>query len=187
MRYWKPVQTGIEHDDDTQMVTMLAGGEPALDAGYRLPRPLSPHLSARLAGVTIDTDVLMALAASQTDDERFIVEGAGGAYVPLNDSQFMFDLMRHLGLPVLVVSRSTLGTINHTLLTLEALRARGLTVAGVILNGPPNDDNRQAIECFGQVEVLAQLPPYERITRETIADMAARIDPHDRLVSRIFA
>lgn len=188
MRYWKPVQTGIESDDDTQTVTMLAGegGRPPLGEGYRLPRPLSPHLSARLAGERIDMPVLERIAVAQADSERFIVEGAGGVYVPLNDSQFMFDLIAMLRLPAVVVARSTLGTINHTLLTLEALRTRGLSVAGVVLNGPPNAENRAAIERYGRVDVLAELPPYDRITPETVADMAARIDPPGHLVERCF-
>ena len=188
VRYWKPIQTGIEQDDDTQTVSMLTGdpGGPPLD-GIRLPRPLSPHLSARLAGQTIDLAPLKTLAAAQSDRERFVVEGAGGLLVPLNDTQLIADLIRELQLPVLVVARSTLGTINHTLLTVEALRARQLDVAGVVMNGPPNDDNRASIERYGEVEVLAQVPAFERIDRDTVVKTAALLDPNGRLLQKVFA
>lgn len=187
VRYWKPIQTGVEQDDDTQTVSMLAGdaGGPPLD-GIRLPRPLSPHLAARDAGQTIDLAPLKALAAAQSDRERFIVEGAGGVLVPLNDTQLIADLIGELKLPVLVVARSTLGTINHTLLTVEALRARRLEVAGVVMNGPLNDDNRTSIERYGQVEVLAQVPAFDRIGRDTVVKMAALIDPNGRLLQTVF-
>ena len=189
VRYWKPIQTGIEQDNDTQTVVSLAGEgvRPPLDEGYRLPRPLSPHLSARHAGVSLSLETLAALAAAQPESDRFIVEGAGGVYVPLNESQFMLDVMQLFALPIVVVSRSTLGTINHTLLTLAALRARHLAVAGVIMNGPLNDDNRQAIETYGQVPVLAQVPAFDRVSRDTLVRIASLIDPQGRLLESALA
>ena len=175
VRYWKPIQTGIEQDSDTETVVSLAGdgGRPPLDEGYRLPRPLSPHLSARDAGVSISLDTVAAIATAQPESDRFIVEGAGGVYVPLNDSQFMLDVMHLLALPVVVVSRSTLGTINHTLLTLAALRARQLTVAGVIMNGPLNDDNRRALSetLISLRDTMAQINKHSEDLGETIENM----------------
>ena len=125
VRYWKPVQTGIERGDDTREVQRLGGCSPReiLQDGVRLRRPLSPHLAARLSGVTIDIRTLLDGLAAQPPSSRWIVEGAGGALVPINDSELMTDLMVRLALPVVVVARSRLGTINHTLLTLEALEA----------------------------------------------------------------
>jgi dethiobiotin synthase len=189
VRYWKPIQTGIDRDDDTLAVSTLAGdaGRPPLNDGVRLPRSLSPHLAARYAGQTISLEPLLSLAASQSLNERFIVEGAGGVLVPINESALMVDFMRALGLPVLVIARSTLGTINHTLLTVEALRGRGLAVAGVIMNGPPNEDNREAIERYGRIEVLGQVPSFDHIGRDTVARMASLIDPEGRLLAQAFA
>ncbi len=189
VRYWKPIQTGTDRDDDTATVSMLAGdtGRPPLTDGVRLARPLSPHLAARYAGQTIALEPLLSVARSQSLDERFVVEGAGGVLVPINESRLMIDLMAALGLPVLVVSRSTLGTINHTLLTLEALRSRGLAVAGVIMNGPRNDDNREAIERYGGVDVVGQVPSFDQIGRDTVLRMASLIDPDARLLARVFA
>jgi malonyl-CoA O-methyltransferase len=96
--------------------------------------------------------------AGVDDGTTWIVEGAGGLLVPINESQTMADWIAYLALPVLVVSRSGLGTINHTLLTLEALRARSLRVAGVMMIGEPNADNRAAIERYGHVPVVAEMP-----------------------------
>ena len=183
MRYWKPIQTGIEQDDDTGTVTALAGRmvRSPLVAGVRLPRPLSPHLSARLAGQAIDLDALEAIANQQSADERFIVEGAGGVLVPITESALMADLIARLGLPAIVVARTTLGTINHTLLTVEALRARGLEVAGVVMNGSPNPENREAIATFGRVDVLGEIPPLALVDATSIEDCAAAFDPDGRL------
>jgi dethiobiotin synthetase len=96
------------------------------------------------------------------------VEGAGGVLVPLNDREMMIDLMARLALPVIVVARSGLGTINHTLLTLEALAARRLTVAGVVMNGPLDPSNRAAIETYGRVAVIGELPPLEPLTANAL-------------------
>jgi malonyl-CoA O-methyltransferase len=146
---------------------------------------VSPHLAAQLAGRQIDLDTLLAIAQGQSDADRFVVEGAGGVLVPVNRSVLMVDLMRELGLPALVVARSTLGTINHTLLTLEALRGRGLTIVGVVMNGPPNDDNRTAIEVYGTTHVLGQVPVVERVDAETIGRLAQAIDPDGRLLEHM--
>ena len=160
VRYWKPIQTGIDEDDDTATVRWLTGGDSSavLDQGVRLKPPVSPHLAARQAGVSIGIDDLVGVVAAQSSHRRWIVEGAGGVLVPVNDRERMVDLMARLGLPAVVVARCTLGTINHTLLTLEALRARSIAVAGVVMVGDPSPDNREAIERYGAVSVLGTLP-----------------------------
>jgi malonyl-CoA O-methyltransferase len=179
LRYWKPIQTGIEHDDDTKTVAELGGcrRDQLLEAGVRLPRPLSPHLAAALAGTPIDVDALVALAAAQPAQDRWIVEGAGGVLVPIDDQTLMSDLVARLELPAVVVARSTLGTINHTLLTLGALRSRAIRVAGVVMVGAPNADNRAAIEHYGHVPVLGELPMLTSLTVDTLRQAAESIDP----------
>lgn len=183
LRYWKPIQTGIEQDNDTTTVMRLGECAPrdVLDEGVRLPRPLSPHLAARLSGVTIALDELMAIASAQPDSARWIVEGAGGCLVPLNERDLMADLIARLALPVLVVARTTLGTINHTLLTIEALRARSLRVAGVIMVGDHDSENRAAIELYGQVPVIGHIAVLAPLTPESLQRAAAGIDPADTL------
>jgi len=157
--YWKPIQTGT--DDDTAEVRSLSGGQ-VIDKGIRLPDPVSPHLAAQRSGITIDLNKLIPPAGF------CVVEGAGGVLVPINESQVMADLMVKLGLPVIIATRTTLGTINHTLLTIEALRARSLTIAGAVMIGDRNSDNRAAIERHGKVSVLAEMPRFDPLTPERL-------------------
>jgi malonyl-CoA O-methyltransferase len=178
--YWKPVQTGLaEEAGDSATVAELAGLPPdrIIPPCYALQAPLSPAAAAALEGVAID---LSAFAVPE-GDAPLVVEGAGGVLVPLTADSLIIDLMVRLGLPVVVVARSTLGTINHTLLTLEALRWRVLPVAGVILNGPPNPANRAAIEHYGRVRVLAELPARPGLDAGTVAELARHIPPLESL------
>jgi dethiobiotin synthetase len=161
LRYWKPIQTGIEIDDDTATVRRLGAcsKDEIFDQGVRLPKPVSPHLAAQWAGQRIDLKEMRGLVGDGGEDgTTWIVEGAGGLLVPINETQTMADWIAYLALPVLVVARSGLGTINHTLLTLEALQARSLRVAGVMMIGEPNAYNRAAIEQYGRAPVVAEMP-----------------------------
>lgn len=106
--------------------------------------------------------------------ENLIVEGAGGVLVPINRNQLMTDLMRHLKLPVLLVSRTALGTINHTLLSLAALRAAHLDIRGVIMVGKPNKDNQRAIEHYGEIAVVGTVPFLKKINRATLLNVFQR-------------
>jgi dethiobiotin synthase len=177
------VQTGVEIDDDAATVRTLGacGASEVPELGVRLPQPLSPHLAARLAGQRLDLADLVSQVNGR-DPARWIVEGAGGALVPLNDDHLMVDLMVALAAPVLVVSRTTLGTINHTLLTLETLRARRLPIAGVVMVGEPSADNRSAIERFGGAPVLGEMPVFDPLTPDAVRGWAlGGLDPEGRL------
>ena len=166
--YWKPVQTGSRAGTDRETVRRLA----ALAAGdeipeaYCLPEPVSPHLAAEWNGIRIRLDAIQKPSIPET--KWLIVEGAGGVLVPLNDSDFMVDLMKRLGFPVVLVARTALGTINHTLLSLEALRRRGIPVAGIVLNGEENPDNREALERYGRVPILGWVPPLQEISCQAL-------------------
>ena len=184
LRYWKPIQTGIEQDDDTAEVRRLAdcGPEEVLNRGVRLRGPVSPQLAAQRVGLSIDLRRLAETAGTPDGTIHWIVEGAGGALVPVNDSQLMTDWMKLLGLPLIVASRSALGTINHTLLTLECLRSRHLRVAGVVMIGESNPENRAAIERYGDVPVLAEMPHFDPLTPERLAEWAKNgFDSRQRL------
>ncbi len=184
LRYWKPVQTGIEQDDDTATVRRLAEcpDSEILANGIRLPRPLSPHLSARLAGQTVRIGDIIRMVES-SESRAWIVEGAGGVLVPLNDSELMIDLMARLDLPAIVATRSSLGTINHTLLTLEALRSRGIPVAGVVMVGEKNPENRAAIETYGNGPVLGEMPIFPSLTAQTLAAWTREeLDPNGKVL-----
>ena len=185
LRYWKPIQTGIEHDDDTGEVCRLAGCGPGdvWSSGVRLPHRASPHLAAKLSGRTISVQPLIEAIGGERGPARWIVEGAGGALVPINDSELMIDLMGQLALPVVVTARTALGTINHTLLTLEALRRRSLEVAGVVLVGAREPENRLAIERYGCVGVLAEMPRFDPLTSEQLAAWSLHeLDRESRLL-----
>jgi dethiobiotin synthase len=178
VRYWKPIQTGSPQDDDTAVVRHLGAcnEDEVFREGIRLTQPVSPHLAARLAGYSISLEDLHDLAAPQTD--RFlIVEGAGGVLVPVNDRDLMVNLIVRLGLPAVVVARTSLGTINHTLLTLAALRAAAVPVAGVVMVGERHDENQAAIERFGRAAVLGRLPILDPLTPATVAAAAAGLEP----------
>ncbi|ODA68937.1 ATP-dependent dethiobiotin synthetase BioD 1 [Methyloligella halotolerans] len=172
--YWKPIQAGEADGTDTKTVRALAElpDERVIPESYVLPDPLSPHESARRAGVTID---LAAIRLPEIDN-FLVVEGAGGLMVPLNDSELVIDLIEDLGLPSILVARSTLGTINHTLLSLEALRRRGLAIAGVVMVGPESDHNRAAIERYGRTQVIAEIPWLDPLDRQALCGIAPELD-----------
>lgn len=167
--YWKPIQTGCREMTDTTTIRGLTAlpKHRFLPEAYCLSEPLSPHAAALLDGIQIDVDALRI--PDFPDGEPLVVEGAGGVMVPLGPGHFMLDLMRLLELPVLVVARSGLGTINHTLLTLAAIRRAGLTIAGVVLNGEPNPGNRSAIEFFGNIQVVAEVPPLDDLSPKVLS------------------
>lgn len=173
--YWKPYQTGVESaPGDTETVAALlgpGGGHVLHPPACVLRAPLAPWAAARAEGVTIE----MAGLRPPRTVAPLLVEGAGGLYVPVDEHGMMIDLVVRLALPVVLVARSTLGTINHTLLSLRALRARELPVLGVVMNGPPSAGNREALERFGQVPVIAEIPPLERVDAAAVAALAARM------------
>ncbi|HWG57840.1 MAG TPA: dethiobiotin synthase [Candidatus Acidoferrales bacterium] len=166
--YWKPIQTGSREGTDRRTVMRLAGlsASRAFPETYCFAPPVSPHLAAARAGVRIRLASIRLPAVPR--GETLIVEGAGGALVPINCSQLTTDLMKQLALPVLLVSRTTLGTINHTLLSLAALRAARLAVRGVILVGNANRANHEAIEHYGRVRVLGRLPLLRALNRNAL-------------------
>ena len=172
--YWKPIQTGTRAGSDRATVIRLASlpRNRTLPEVYRFAPPVSPHLAAERAGVRID---LRKIRLPQIPPrENLIVEGAGGALVPINSTQLMTDLMSHLGLSVLLVARTTLGTINHTLLSIAALRAARLDLRGVILSGKPNRESRRAIEHYGKIEVLGAVPPLKKMNRAIFCEIFRR-------------
>ena len=172
--YWKPLQTGVaDEPGDTLSVTLLADLAPSRvhAPAVVLQAPLSPWAAAPLEGVRIDTDALTC----PVTEAPLIVEGAGGLFVPIDDDMMMIDLIARLNLPVVLVARSGLGTINHTLLSLQALKAARIAIAGVVMNGPPSASNRLAIERFGKVPVIAEVPALNSVDAAAVAAEAARM------------
>jgi dethiobiotin synthetase len=176
--YWKPVQAGIAPAADSDEVARLSGLGPdrILAEAYRLTTPCSPHRAAELDGLEIDPGRLQLPAC----ERALVVEGAGGALVPVTRRLLFADLFAQWGAPAVVVARTTLGTINHTLLTLEALRARGVPVLGVAFSGEGNADSERTICDFGAVRRLGRLPLLEPLTPASLrAAFAAAFDLAD--------
>ena len=172
--YWKPIQTGTREGTDSNTVMRLAQlpRSRVVPEVYRFAPPVSPHLAAQRAGVRIELrKIRMPRIAAR---EGLVAEGAGGVLVPINKTQFMTSLMRHLKLPVLLVSRTALGTINHTLLSLAALRAARLDVRGAEMVGPPKPENRKAIERYGDIPVIGSVPRLARINRRALLSVFQR-------------
>lgn len=169
--YWKPIQSGHPPDKDSDTVARLSGARIHPER-HLLRQPLSPHQAAQLEDKRIELDDFHLPETSRP----LVIEGAGGVLVPLNASATMLDLMQRLGAPVVLAARSGLGTVNHACLSLAALRERGLPVLGVILCGPPNAANRRDIEHFGNVKVLAEIPPLMPLTRDALANVPPRPD-----------
>ena len=165
--YWKPVQAGFEDGTDAQAVARLAGlnADRILPEAYCLKTPCSPHLAAAIDGVEIDPNLL-----GLPESERpLIVEGAGGALVPLTRSLVYADMFSRWGLPVIIVARTTLGTINHSLLTIEALRLRQIMVHGVAFVGEENADSEGIISELGKVKRLGRLAPLPALDGASLA------------------
>ena len=169
--YWKPIGTGLYPHTDNQWVQEKTGlpDEHFFPEAYLFKDHVSPHLAAKQEGVNINIEKIQI--PNERPWQQLIVEGAGGIMVPINDSQMVLDLIQHLNLPTIVVSRSTLGTINHTLLTVEKLREKDIDVLGIIMNGPKNPENRLAIEKYGRISVLAEFEPIAHIGAQNLKQL----------------
>ncbi|WBY16338.1 dethiobiotin synthase [Erythrobacteraceae bacterium WH01K] len=164
-RYWKPVQAGLDDGSDSARVAAYGVAEDRiLPEAYRLTTPCSPHRAAELDGVTIKP----ARLALPDHDGTLVVEGAGGALVPVTRELLYADLFARWGAPAIVVARTGLGTINHSLLTLEALKARGVPVLGMAFVGPAEADSEETICAIGNVRRLGRLPVLGQLTPETL-------------------
>jgi len=163
--YWKPAQAGLEGETDSQAVARLAPEATVLPEAYRLETPCSPHEAARVDGMQIDD---AALALPQVDGP-LVVEGAGGVLVPYREDLLAADLFARWSLPAIVVARTTLGTISHTLLSIEALRARGIPVAGVAFIGEEEPVAEGAITRIAEVPHLGRLPRLAPLDSDTLA------------------
>ena len=166
-RYWKPVQAGAVPVTDTEWIkekTELSD-DYFLPESYRLSRPLSPHAAAAFDGTTVDLNQISI--PEDSNCPHLIIEGAGGLLVPLNDREMMLHLIKQLNVPVILVVKSGLGTINHTLLSLAILKHHDISILGVVMNGRKNEINRRAIESFGSVSVIAEIEPLSSFSPES--------------------
>ncbi|MGQ2942810.1 MAG: dethiobiotin synthase [Blastomonas fulva] len=174
-RYWKPVQSGLEGETDTAFVERMAP-ESTLPEAWRLITPASPHLAAEIDGVEIDPGAL----TPPDIDAPLVIEGAGGALVPVTRQTLYADVFACWQIPVIVCARTALGTINHSLMTIEALRSRGVPIHGVAFIGDAVPDSEHTIAAIGKVRRLGRLARLAALTPETLADgFAAGFDLAD--------
>lgn len=171
--YWKPIQSGLDDETDSETVAKLLPaakrwGGTILPEAYRLVTPASPHIAAEIDGVTIDADALVPPPGN------LLIEGAGGALVPVTRSLLYADLFARWQIPVIVCARTALGTINHSLLTIEALRARNVPIHGLAFIGDAVEDSEAIICELGRVRRLGRLPIIDPLTPETLAKAFAK-------------
>jgi dethiobiotin synthetase len=171
--YWKPVQAGNLEDSDTHTVRSLVSNSRTVfhPEAYRLQMPASPHTAAAAEGKHLSLAEII-LPATQN---HLVVEGAGGVMVPLNDRELVIDLIKKLDLEVVLVSRNYLGSINHTLSTVEVLQHRNIRVAGILFNGEPTPASEDFIRQYTQLPVFPRLLQEENLNRSTIQSYAARL------------
>ena len=166
-KYWKPIQAGLDEETDSEAVVRMGGIDPAniLPERYRLKIPASPHFSAAEEGIAIQLDDL----AIPTIEDALVIEGAGGALVPVNPDLLYADVFAHWNEPVVIVASTKLGTINHSLLTIEALRKRDVPILGIAFTGPEISDSLEVICRIGEVKQLGRLPVIEDLTADKLS------------------
>jgi dethiobiotin synthetase len=166
--YWKPVQSGDLEISDTKTLKSLISNSVSVfhPETYRLTQPFSPHKSAAIDKITIDENKFVL----PKTDNTLIVEGAGGLMVPLNDRFLIIDLIKNLHIPVILVTQNYLGSINHTLLSVDALKQRGIPIKGIIFNGVKDIYSKEYILEYTGLKLLGHIPEYPTIDKKAIID-----------------
>lgn len=175
--YWKPVQAGDLHYTDTDKVRKWVSNSESVmhPEAYRLTSPMSPHAAAAIDGVNIQ---LETYPMPETEGRPLLIELAGGLMVPLRKDYLIIDWLEHLQLPVILVSKYYLGSINHSLLSIDALQRRGIPIAGILFNGTPVETTKQAILAYGNVPFIGHIEEMEKVNAESIKKQADRVLPH---------
>lgn len=165
--YWKPIQAGLEGETDSQLVARLGGlsDDRIVPERYRLETPASPYHAAAIEGVHIDAE---SLDVPDTGERPLVIEGAGGLMVPLSRSTLYIDIFARWQLPVVLCARTELGTINHSLLSIAALRNRTIEILGIAFIGERNSESESAICEIGRVRWLGRLPRLSPLTANTL-------------------
>lgn len=172
--YWKPIQCGdLDKGGDTKSVKTLTQFKeeffyPPL---YSLKAPLSPHEAAKQENIKISIEKIKnSVITSST-----LIEGAGGLMVPLNKDYFMIDLIKELACPVILAVRGTLGTLNHSFLSLEALRNRNIKIAGLVICGKKSPQNRLALEEYGKAPIIGEIDFLNPLTTESLLSIVPEV------------
>lgn len=171
--YWKPVQSGGLDNSDSMLVESLISNDKTLihPEAYRLTEPLSPHKSAALDGIIID---LNNINLPKTHNQ-LIIEGAGGLMVPLNDKDLIIDLIKKFDAELVLVSKNYLGSINHTLMSIEVLKSRNIPIRKLIFSGESNSSSEDIIQKQTGLDIL-RIPHFERLDKKNISEFAKTLN-----------
>jgi dethiobiotin synthetase len=171
--YWKPVQTGSYTQTDASVVKSLISNEQTKihQEVYKLEHPLSPHAAAEIAGIKIS---LSQINLPQTDN-TLVIEGAGGIMVPLNDSEFMLDIIKKFNAETILVIQNYLGSINHSLLSIDCLKNNNINILGIIFNGPPHQMSEDIILKYSKLPLLGRIGKESKINQAVISRYAEQL------------
>jgi dethiobiotin synthetase len=172
--YWKPIQSGdLDHSDTNKVQNLVSNTQTKFHPeSYRLTQPFSPHYSAQLDDVTISLDEINIPETAN----NLIIEGAGGLMVPLNQEDLIIDLIKKLDVEVILVSKNYLGSINHTLLSIEALNSRNVPIKGIIFNGESTPASEDIILKRSGLNVIGRILNLENVSKETVLELTKTID-----------
>lgn len=166
--YWKPIQAGLPTDAETVAALVQNPHTNLHKERYLLKTPASPHAAAKLEGLRLQLSDFHL----PTSESIVVIEGAGGCLVPLNDSDFVIDLATHFNSSVILVANIYLGSINHTLLTVNLLKQKSVNVKGIVFNGPPNDESERIILLHSGYPCLLRMRPEPRIDKTIVKKYA---------------
>jgi len=163
--YWKPIQAGeLAYSDSDKIRDLISNDRSRIfKNSYALKTPMSPHAAAAIDGITIDLDKITMPETSNS----IIIEGAGGLLVPINDKETIIDIIKN-DYKIIIVSRHYLGSINHTLLTVEMLRSHGFKISGIIFSGKENETTEKIIEKYSKVRILGRIDEEEVFNKEVV-------------------
>ena len=166
--YWKPIQAGDLNNTDSMKVSQWVDNTISTihPEAYRLTQPMSPHAAAERDGININLNDIISAETTR----NLIIEGAGGLMVPLNKNDLVVDMISHFQAETVLVSRHYLGSINHTILSIEALRSRNIPITGIIFNGDDNRDTESIIKSVCAVPILGRIPDIDNLNQHSIKD-----------------
>jgi dethiobiotin synthetase len=172
--YWKPIQSGDLMDSDTMKVKTLISNNKSVfhPEKYRLSQPLSPHAAAKRDGVAIKLEDFIL----PETENHLVIEGVGGLMVPLNNEMLIADLIQHLDVSVLLVSQNYLGSINHTLLTIQELKRRNITIIGIVINGESTPETEAFVMQYSNLPIIFRVENESSIDQNTVLKYAEKLN-----------
>jgi len=170
--YWKPVQAGMEERDSLTLKQLLTNGNNRVhEEAVKLSQPMSPHAAAAIDGIDIDYTKFVWPKTENT----LLVETAGGILSPMSANTTMADFVLYYKMPAILVAQNYLGSINHTLLSIEVLKNRGIPLLGLVINGHANESSETFIEQYSKVPIIARIPHFDTLDNLSISGYAKKI------------